>query len=56
MDSSDLTALDFFRCGYLKVRVHVNKQKIIPELNNNIRNDIRGITTEILLKENEPHL
>lgn len=48
--SPDLTAPDFFLWGYLKERVYVNKPETILQLKNNIREEIRAITPEILRK------
>ena len=48
--SPDLTAPDCFLWGYLKERVYVNKPRTIPQLKNNIRNEIEVITPEILRK------
>lgn len=48
--SPDLTAPDCFLWGYLKEKVYVNKPQTIPQLKNNIRDEIRAITPEILRK------
>lgn len=48
--SPDLTAPDCFLWGYLKERVYVNKPATIPQLKQNIRNEIQAITPEILRK------
>lgn len=48
--SPDLTAPDFFLWGYLKSRVYVNKPQTIAVLKENIRQECRELSPEILRK------
>lgn len=48
--SPDLSSPDSFLWGYLKERVYVNKPQTIAQLKNNIRDEIRATTPEILRK------
>nr|CAH7751303.1 unnamed protein product [Callosobruchus chinensis] len=48
--SPDLTAPDFFLCGYLKSRVYVNNPQTIAALEENIRQECEQISPEILRK------
>ncbi|KAF7283694.1 hypothetical protein GWI33_023190 [Rhynchophorus ferrugineus] len=46
--SPDLTAPDFFLCGFLKSKVYVNKPQTIQHLKYNIRHEIEEIQHQML--------
>ena len=48
-DGTDLTCADFFLWGFLKERVYANKPATINDLKNNIEQEIRAVSPEILI-------
>jgi len=48
--SPDLTAPDYFLCGYPKGRVHQNKPRTIDALKANIIGEIQTVTADVLAR------